>query len=107
MQLYQWQGTAPNFGDELNTLVWPRLLADFFDDDPGELFLGIGSVLDDRHPPDAVKIVAGAGYGGHKETPNNVPTDYNSYRGRRARATARRARRSRWTGALRSPRTGP
>lgn len=69
MRLYQWQGTAPNFGDELNTLVWPRLLADFFDDDPGELFLGIGSVLDDRHPPDAAKIVAGAGYGGYQPLP--------------------------------------
>ena len=49
MQLYCWRGTAPNFGDELNTLLWPRLLPDFFDDDPAELFLGIGSVLEARH----------------------------------------------------------
>ena len=69
MLLYRWQGAARNFGDELNTLVWPRLLANFFDDDPGELFLGIGSVLDARHPPDAVKIVAGAGYGGYQPLP--------------------------------------
>ena len=58
-----------NFGDELNTLIWPRLLPGFFDDDPAELFLGIGSVLDARHPPDALKIVAGAGYGGYQPKP--------------------------------------
>lgn len=69
MLLYRWQGDARNFGDELNTLVWPRLLADFFDDDAGELFLGIGSVLDARHAPDTVKIVAGAGYGGYQPLP--------------------------------------
>ena len=46
MQLFAWEGDARNFGDELNRLLWPRLLPDFFDDDPAELFLGIGSVLD-------------------------------------------------------------
>jgi len=64
--LYHWRGEERNFGDELNTLIWPRLLPGFFDQDPTELFLGIGSVLDARHPPDALKIVAGAGYGGYQ-----------------------------------------
>ena len=67
--LYRWQGGARNFGDELNTLLWPRLLPDFFDDDPAELFLGIGSVLDARHARDVVKLVAGAGYGGYEPLP--------------------------------------
>jgi succinoglycan biosynthesis protein ExoV len=69
VQLYRWQGPVRNFGDELNTLLWPRLLPGFLDDDPAELFLGIGSVLDARHNGAALKIVAGAGYGGYQAVP--------------------------------------
>jgi succinoglycan biosynthesis protein ExoV len=69
MRLYYWRGHARNFGDELNTLLWPALLPGFFDDDDSEIFLGIGSVLDSRHPPGARKIVAGAGYGGYETPP--------------------------------------
>ena len=69
LRLYCWRGATRNFGDELNTLLWPRLLPAFFDDDPAALFLGIGSVLDTRHAQDAVKLVAGAGYGGYQPLP--------------------------------------
>ncbi len=69
MRLYRWQGAVRNFGDELNTVLWPRLLPNFFDDDPTELFLGIGSVLDARHEATAMKVVAGAGYGGYQAVP--------------------------------------
>ena len=69
MILYRWQGAARNFGDELNTLLWPHLLPGFFDDEPSARFLGIGSVLDRRHPADRLKIVAGSGYGGYEPPP--------------------------------------
>jgi succinoglycan biosynthesis protein ExoV len=69
MQLYCWRGTRRNFGDELNALLWPPLLPDFFNQDPSELFLGIGSVLEARHDPAALKLVAGSGYGGYAAPP--------------------------------------
>ena len=69
MILYRWQGSARNFGDELNTVLWPRLLPDFFDDDPATRFLGIGSVLDQRHTGAGLKLVAGSGYGGYQRPP--------------------------------------
>lgn len=69
MILYRWQGAARNFGDELNTVLWPRLLPDFFDDDPSTQFLGIGSILDRRHQAEGIKLVAGSGYGGYERLP--------------------------------------
>ena len=69
MILYRWRGVCTNFGDELNTVLWPSLLPDFFDDNPACRFLGIGSVLDQRHSPQAVKVVAGSGYGGYEPKP--------------------------------------
>ncbi|WP_158922319.1 polysaccharide pyruvyl transferase family protein [Acidisphaera sp. S103] len=69
MILYRWRGVSTNFGDELNTVLWPRLLPGFFDDNPAFRFLGIGSVLDQRHSSQAVKLVAGSGYGGYEGKP--------------------------------------
>jgi hypothetical protein len=67
--LYRWRGASSNFGDELNTILWPRLLPGFFDGDPAMRFIGIGSVLDQRHPSDVIKLVAGSGYGGYEDRP--------------------------------------
>jgi succinoglycan biosynthesis protein ExoV len=62
MRLQWFRGGRPNFGDELNAWMWPRLLPDFFDDDPRVLFLGIGSIIGTQYDTAARKVVFGAGY---------------------------------------------
>ena len=69
MKLFFYRGQQPNFGDELNTWLLPQVFPAFFDEDPRTLFLGIGSILYDHHPPQARKIVFGAGYGGYTVPP--------------------------------------
>jgi succinoglycan biosynthesis protein ExoV len=93
MRLYVWRGAVRNFGDELNHLLWPYLLPGLLDDDPldpgpcddrpsddggSDLFLGIGSVLDARHPAERRKIVAGAGFGGY-ERPASLDGSWEIY----------------------------
>lgn len=71
MKLTYFRGDVPNFGDELNTYVWPALLPpDFLDDEDGELFVGIGSIIGTHLPTDARKIVVGSGYAGYMGEPN-------------------------------------
>jgi hypothetical protein len=53
MRVYSWRGAQRNFGDELNAILWPRLLPGLLDGAGPDLLLGIGSVLDARHPPRA------------------------------------------------------
>jgi succinoglycan biosynthesis protein ExoV len=65
MQLYYFK--HPNYGDGLNPFVWNRLLPHAFDGDPGTLFVGIGTLLNESIPQGPRKLVfgAGAGYGSH------------------------------------------
>lgn len=62
MKLEFYRGEHPNFGDELNTWLWPQLLPHLFDDDPGTIFLGIGSIISNHYQADAKKIVFGTGF---------------------------------------------
>ncbi|WP_163272926.1 polysaccharide pyruvyl transferase family protein [Chelativorans alearense] len=71
MKLTYFKGNVPNFGDELNTYMWPRLLPQgFLDEDASELFLGIGSILWEDYPKEARKYVLGSGYGGYAPAPD-------------------------------------
>ncbi len=63
MKITYFKGKEPNFGDELNPWLWPKLIPDFFDDDEKTVFIGIGSILGQKTFKDDVKkIVFGAGF---------------------------------------------
>jgi len=69
VDLYFYRGNKPNFGDELNTWMWPKILEGVWDQSDNSIFLGIGSILYDFFPEDKTKIVFGAGYGGYTPLP--------------------------------------
>ena len=60
-----WHCVNRNFGDALNPWLWNRLLPGFLDRDASTLFVGIGTILDDRVPAEPLKVVfsSGTGYG--------------------------------------------
>lgn len=71
MKLTFYRGAVPNFGDELNETMWQHILPKgFLDDDPEELFIGIGSIIQHDYPKAARKVVVGAGYGGYTRMPD-------------------------------------
>lgn len=47
MKLFHWQNSSgiANFGDDLNRLIWMRLVPDLLDDDETVTFVAIGSIL--------------------------------------------------------------
>jgi succinoglycan biosynthesis protein ExoV len=72
MKMYFFRGEEPNFGDELNQWLWPRVFGNIWNDGDPEVFLGIGSILYnyDYLPRGQKKIVFCAGYGGYSEKPD-------------------------------------
>ena len=80
MKITFFRGRYPNFGDELNTWMWQKLLPNFFDDDESELFIGIGSTIGDHYEKSAKKIIFGAGFVlGYNEKPDVSTTDWDIY----------------------------
>lgn len=45
MQLIYYRANAMNFGDELNGLLWPALMPEFFQGRPDTGFVGIGTII--------------------------------------------------------------
>lgn len=68
MEIFTYRGASPNFGDELNTWLWPQLLGDVFDGG-GDLFVGIGSTIANDFASSRRKVIFGAGYGGYTALP--------------------------------------
>lgn len=68
MRLFYYSGKdsrvrVSNFGDELNPWLWHRLIPEVFNGKNETLFVGIGTLLNDRLPPKPRKIVFGSGVG--------------------------------------------
>lgn len=63
MKLHYFRDPHGNFGDDLNPWLWPRIAPDLLDNDAGELFVGIGTLLNHRLPSAPLKHVFGSGFG--------------------------------------------
>ena len=64
MNLFYWKKpNSRNFGDDLNTFIWPKLLPDIFSESDDRFFLGSGSLLNHmiRFPENSTKYVFGSG----------------------------------------------
>ena len=46
MQIIYYKDAVGNFGDDLNEVMWPRLLPEDVRSAPGTVLVGIGSLLD-------------------------------------------------------------
>jgi len=68
MRLYYYRSAEGNFGDDLNAIIWPRLLPDCLEVG-GERYrddvqlIGIGTILGHRLPPAKLNIIMGSGVG--------------------------------------------
>lgn len=62
MKLYRWRD-RPNFGDELNDVLWPEYFGPFLREDDDVVFAAIGTVLSPALGKDGAVIVFGSGCG--------------------------------------------
>lgn len=77
MQLYYCKTPHGNFGDDLNPWLWERIIPGFLNDDPNELFVGIGTLLNTSLPQKPLKVVFGSGFGYGK--PPHIDESWNIY----------------------------
>jgi succinoglycan biosynthesis protein ExoV len=69
MRLHYYKDPQGNFGDDLNPWLWPRLIPHLLDDNSNELFVGIGTLLNDTLPVAPVTHIFGSGVGYGKRLP--------------------------------------
>jgi succinoglycan biosynthesis protein ExoV len=78
VKLVYFRHDPPNFGDEINRILWPRLLPEgLLDEAEDELFFGAGSILKARPDLPGLKHVAGSGYGGYSAPPDLRAENWN------------------------------
>lgn len=63
MKLYYYIDKRGNFGDDLNPWLWSKLIPALINDDDSEIFVGIGTLLNNNIPASPRKIVFGSGVG--------------------------------------------
>ncbi len=76
---YQRRDEQPNFGDELNTWLWPQLLPDFFDDDESTQFIGTGTLLNHRLPErttTAQRLIIFSSGAGYEKPLSEIPSHW-------------------------------
>lgn len=67
--LYYCKTSNGNFGDSLNSWLWPRLAPEVCDEHNPSLFLGVGTILSDGVPQKPLKYVFGSGWSGDARRP--------------------------------------
>jgi succinoglycan biosynthesis protein ExoV len=75
LTIHYFRSDPPNFGDELNTLVWPALIPELETTAVDGVLVGIGTILDWRIPQDGNVFVIGPGAG-----LTSLPSDLKSER---------------------------
>ena len=68
MKTLYYQSPTGNFGDDLNVSLWPQLIPDFHSLLPDSVFVGIGTILDERIPQEKHVVVMGTGHRPNEET---------------------------------------
>lgn len=63
MQMHYFYDPSGNFGDDLNPWLWPQLFPNLFDEQPDEIFVGIGTLINHRLPASPFKHIFGSGLG--------------------------------------------
>lgn len=71
MELYYCNVGNGNFGDDMNAWLWPDLLPDAVNKQGSDLFIGIGTILDDKIQTASQKYVFGSGIG-YNALPLNI-----------------------------------
>lgn len=71
MKLHYFKDPHGNFGDDLNPWLWNKLMPGVLDEDPKEIFVGIGTLINHRLPEPPIKHVFGSGVG-YGELPRNL-----------------------------------
>jgi succinoglycan biosynthesis protein ExoV len=79
MKITYYRGKHPNFGDELNKWMWPKVIPDFFDEDDKVLFIGTGSTIGEKYNETSKKIVFGSAFVPEYHPLPKISTDWDIY----------------------------